>query len=386
MYVYRMASILDDLERIKSIDGDGMRNHLGRLPEFCEDAIERADKLEIPSLVKVSGGLSIQYTRPKKIVVAGMGGSAIVGSILKDWLRETLPIPIEVPRSYTLPAYADRDTLVFVVSYSGNTEEALRCFLEALERGCMIIATTSGGILQEYCQGIGVPLVRLPGGYPPRSALPYLLLPLATSLRKLGVLRSLDEEVEEAIAVLRKVGEEVKPDTLVSKNPAKRIALGLEAYIPLIIGSGFYESVALRMKTQFNENSKTPAKTEVFPELNHNMMVGWTERRDLTGKFSVILLRDHQEPAEIRERIEGTRSLVLDESAARVLEIWSRGSGRLARMLSTLYVGDYASFYLAILYGVDPTPIPVIDELKRRLDKVGMKRTLRKKFKKLTTG
>jgi glucose/mannose-6-phosphate isomerase len=386
MYVYRLASILDDLERIKSIDGDGMRNHLGRLPEFCEDAIERADKLEIPSLVKISGDLSIQYTRPKKIIVAGMGGSAIGGSILKEWLRETLPIPIEVPRSYTLPAYADKDTLVFAVSYSGNTEETLSCFLEALERRCMIIATTSGGMLQEYCQGIGIPLVRLPGGYPPRSALPYLLLPLATSLRKLGVPLSLDEEVKEAITVLREVGEEVKPDTPVSKNQAKGLALGLEGYIPLIIGSGFYKSVALRMKTQFNESSKTPAKTEVFPELNHNMMVGWTERRDLTGKFSVILLRDQQEPTEIRERIEATRSLVLDEGAARVLEIWSRGRGRLARVLSTLYVGDYASFYLAILYGVDPTPIPVIEELKRRLKKTGKKRKLLQKFKKLTTG
>jgi glucose/mannose-6-phosphate isomerase len=140
------------------------------------------------------------------------------------------------------------------------------------------------------------------------------------------------------------------------------------------------------MKTQFNESSKTPAKTEVFPELNHNMMVGWTERRDLTGKFSVILLRDQQEPDEIRERIEATRSLVLDEGAARVMEIWSRGRGKLARMLSTLYVGDYASFYLAILYGVDPTPIPIIEELKRRLEKAGKKRELLKKYKKLTTG
>jgi glucose/mannose-6-phosphate isomerase len=250
----------------------------------------------------------------------------------------------------------------------------------------MVIATTSGGILQEYCQRIRMPMVRLPGGYPPRSTVPYLLLPLAISLRKLGVPLRLDHEMVEAIAVLREVGEEVKPDTPVSRNRAKRLALGIEGHIPLIIGSRFYESVALRMKTQFNENSKTPAKTEVFPELNHNMIAGWTERRDMTGKFSVILLRDQQEPTEIRERIEATKSLVLDESAARVLEIWARGRSRLARMLSTLYVGDFASFYLAILYGVDPTPIWVINELKKRLEKMGKKGELHKKYKKLTTG
>jgi glucose/mannose-6-phosphate isomerase len=386
MSVYRLASLLDDVERIQRIDRDGMRTLLERFPEFCDDALKRAHALEIPPQITLSGSRIIQYTRPKTIIVAGMGGSAIGGSLLKDWLQDILLLPIEVPRSDSLPAYADQDTLVFVVSYSGNTEETVSCFVEALERGCMIIALTSGGVIQDYCHGLDVPLVRLPGGYPPRSALPYLLLPLATALRQLGVLPSLDAEVADALAVLRTVRAEVKPETPVSRNPAKRIALGLEGHIPLIIGAGFYGSVALRLKSQFNENSKTPASTEDFPELNHNVIAGWTERRDLTQNFSVILLRDLQEPSMTRARIEATRDLVLDKGAAQVLEIWSRGKGRLARMLSALYVGDYTSFYLATLYGVDPTPIPVISELKRRLEKGGTKRALHKKYAVLTTG
>jgi glucose/mannose-6-phosphate isomerase len=374
MYVYGLASLLDDVDRIQRIDRGGMLTRLESFPESCADALERANALDIPPQITLSGGRTIQYMRPKNIIVAGMGGSAIGGSLLKDWLRDIMPLPIEVPRSYSLPAYADRDTLVFAVSYSGNTEETVSCFVEALERGCMIIALTSGGVLQDNCQELGVPLVQLPSGYPPRSALPYLFLPLTIALRQLGVLPRLDEEVEEAIATLRAVREVVKAETPASQNPAKQVTLRLEASIPLIIGAEFYEGVALRLKTQLNENSKTPATTEILPELNHNMIVGWTGQRDLTRNFSVVLLRDPQEPPAIRERIEATRRLVLDEGAAQIVEIWARGRGRLARMLSTLYVGDYASFYLAILYGVDPTPTPVINELKRRLKTAGERR------------
>jgi len=379
-----MSSLLDNFDRIKAIDKGGMCGIQEGLPENCEDAIKRAEDLKIPKRVKVTEKLSISYGRPKKIIVVGMGGSAIGGNILKDWLRETLPIPIDVCRDYHLPAHADEGTLVLASSYSGNTEETISAFLEAVERRCMIIAISSNGILQEFSQRIGLPFIKLPGGYPPRSAVPYLFLPLAISLKKLGVLKGVDEEIREAIAVLRQVREEVKTATITTKNLAKRIALDVEGSIPVIYGFGFYEGIALRIKTQFNENSKTPSISLCFPELNHNETVGWTGREDLTKNFTVLLIRDRDEPPEIRTRIDVTRKLVFDGKARKVIEIHSMGKGKLAKMLSIMYVGDFASVYLAILYGIDPTPVKIIDELKKKLEeRVDKIKELRGKFEKI---
>jgi len=376
-----MNGILDDLEGMKRIDREGMGAILERLPEHCEDALGAAVNLKIPRRLKITEKLVIRYKKPEKIVFAGMGGSAIGGDLLKGWLRRSLPIPTEVCREYTLPAYADEETLLFVTSYSGNTEEALSCLVEGVRRRCMIVAISSDGVLRELSEKTRIPLVPLPGGYPPRSALPYLFFPLVIVLEKLGVVPKMGREVDEALTVLKEVREELRLETPVLENPAKKIATRLQGHIPLITGFGCYVSVARRMKTQFNENSKTPAKSEAFPELNHNEVVGWTRRGRLTQTYCVLLLRDPDEAPEIKTRIEVTKSLVFKDGAADVLEIWPRGQGILARMLSTMYVGDFASFYLALLYGVNPTPVAIIDELKKQMrdqvDKVG---ELRRQF------
>lgn len=366
-----MSSILDDVEQIKRIDRDGMLTILENLPEYCRDAVERAKELRIPKIVKISDKLSIRYRTPKQIIIVGMGGSAIGGHFLKDWLRSSTPIPIDVCQRYTLPAYANEETLVFATSYSGNTEETLTCFLEALERECMVICISSNGILQEFCERIGLPLVRLPTGFPPRSAIPYLFFPLVVTLKKVHVLTDIDDEIAEVIRILRAIRIDLKPESPISRNLAKKMAQSVEGKIPLISSFASYRSVALRIKTQFNENSKTPAKIEMFPELNHNETVGWTGKKNLTKNFSVILIRDYDEPVELKTRIDVTKQLVFDKGAANVFELWATGKGKLAKMFSAMYVGDYSSIYLAILYGINPTPVEIIDELKRQLrDKV----------------
>jgi glucose/mannose-6-phosphate isomerase len=380
-----MSATLDDMTKIKAIDKGDMCNIEMKFPENCEDAIKRAESLVIPKEVKATEKLKIKYRNPEEILVVGMGGSAIGGDLLKDWLRETLPLPSEVCREYHLPAYADEGTLVIVSSYSGNTEETLSMYLEALEKGCMTISVTSGGLLQEFNEKLGLPFVKLPGGYPPRSAMPYLFFPLVVSLKKLGVLSGVDDEIEEAVMVLKQVREEIKPENPTSMNLAKKLAKGVKGSIPFVCGFGFYQGVALRMKTQFNENGKTPAKAEFFSELNHNETVGWTGLRKLTKNFSVILIRDEMEPPEIRTRIDLTRKLVFDEGAKNVLEIYVRGVGKLARMLSAMYIGDFASVYLGILYGSDPTPVKIIDELKRQLnEKVNTAEELKEKFRRIS--
>jgi len=357
-----------------------------QFPEQIKDAITTSKTLTVPEKLEMQGKLSLKYGRPKNIIIAGMGGSAVGGNLLKDWLRSRLKIPIEVHRGYHLPAYADEKTLVLVVSYSGNTEETLSAYLEALEKRCMILAVTSGGLLREFSEKLGIPLAKLPEGYPPRSAIAYLFFPMVAALQKLEKMPFIEDEVKEAVAVVTKLREEIKPQTRTTLNPSKRLALGLKGSIPFVCGFDFYESVALRMKTQFNENSKTPAKVEFFPELNHNETVGWTGLPRLPRNFSVVLIRDDQEAIEIQTRIDITRRLVFDKCAKKVLEVRARGKSILARMFSTMYIGDFASIYLAVLYQINPAPVQIIDELKTQLiEKIDINKKVRDQFRTLIT-
>ena len=233
----------------------------------------------------------------------------------------------------------------------------------------MLVAVSSGGVLQEFSERLKIPLVKLPEKIQPRCAFPYLFFPLLIVLKKLGLVEPECGEVEEAIEVLREIRDEVKPESPTSRNLAKRLALDVKDSVPIIYGFGMYGGVAQRMKTQFNENSKIPSKCEVFPELNHNEIVGWTGPERLTKNFTVILIRDKNEPSEIKARIDVTKKLVLEKKAGKVIEVYARGRSKLARVLSVLYVGDFASVYLAILYGVDPTPVDVITRMKAELKK-----------------
>ena len=382
-----MSSVLDDESRINAIDKSNMLGIIERFPEFCNDALSLCKVLTFPKEVVLNRGKSICYHTPHQVIVTGMGGSAIGGDILKDWLEDRVHVPIQVNREYHLPAYADCDSLVVAVSYSGNTEETLSSYMEAVERGCMTLSLSSGGLLEEFNKRLGLPLIKLPAGYPPRSAMPYLFFPIAVGIRKLGVAGWYESEVDEAIKVVTELREELKAATHSRKNPAKQLAMSLKGSLPMVCGYGPFKSIALRIKTQFNENSKTPAKAEYFSELNHNETVGWSEARQLTRLFSVVLIRSDDEPPEIRARIEITRGLVFDEGAYKVLEIYARGEGKLAKMLSAMYVGDSSSVYLGVLYGFDPTPIPVIDELKKQLEmRVNKTSELKKRVEQLTDG
>jgi glucose/mannose-6-phosphate isomerase len=297
-----------------------------------------------------------------------MGGSAIGGEILHDWLRDTLPIPIEVCRDYTLPAYVNRDTLVFFNSYSGNTEEILTAFLAAIHRKCTATAVTSGGQLESFCRKLQVPQTVIPEGLQPRVALPYMFFPLPVLMEKMGILSKIDNQLEEAIHVLERVTKANAPDVPTKNNRAKQLATELLDTIPVVYGFRQYSSVAQRLKAQFNENSKVPSRYEAFPEVNHNETVGYEAPESLTKKTSIIIIRDPQEPLEIRNRIEITTNLVFNR-ANKVQEIWAEGKGKLAKMFSVICMGDFASVYLAILQNKDPTPVNLIDIVKKELAK-----------------
>ncbi len=358
------ATILDQPEEIKKIDKNNMLDHCMKLPDYCEDAIKRARQIKIPKKVEISKEISIKYGKPRNILIAGMGGSAIGGEMLRGWLRDELPVPVEICRDYSLPAYADKDTLAFAISYTGETDETLSAFVDAIRRGCMTIAITSGGHLLSFSKKLNIPHMVIPDGFPSRASFPYVFFPLAILLNRMQIVSDIEGDVEEAISVLRGVSRENSPRNPVENNLSKRLALELEGTIPVVYGFGPYEAVAHRLKTQFNENSKLLSRYDAFPELNHNEVVGWEASEDLTKNFSVILLRDRKAPPEIKYRIELTKSLVSDK-ARNVHEVYARGEGRLARMLSLKFMGDFLSVYLAILRGVDPTPVRSIQVVKR---------------------
>lgn len=311
---------------------------------------------------------NIPKYRFDKIIVCGVGGSAIGGDLLKNLLRDRIKIPIEVSREYHIPAYADDNTLVFCVTYSGNTEETLSQFVEAVERKCKIIGITSGGNLKEWCRKLKRPCVSIPAGHQPRAALPYLFLTMVVCLQKLGLI-NLEAELEETVRIL----EKLKP------VEADKIAASLKGSIPVVYAPSEFSGVAKRIKTQFNENSKVPARYNVLPELDHNEIVGY-QNDSLNKNASVIILRDKNESEEARGRIEITKDVIKD-STKRIDEIWARGKSRMAKIMSLIYIGDRLSYKLAELNEVDPTPVENIERLKKMLeDRLGYVKKLEKRL------
>lgn len=346
--------VLDNPDDVKTIDKGNMLELCEKMPDLCRDAIKRAEK------VKISHAL------PRNIIVVGMGGSAIGGQLLKDWLHDKAAVPIEIVRDYILPRYANENSLVIAVSYSGKTEETLSAFLEAVKRHCMIITVSSGGQLQAFAERMKTSHISIPSGIAPRAAIAYTFFPLVVLMEKLGIVKKVREEVEETLQILTKVSDENKLNVPMKNNQAKKIAAEIEGTVPIVYGFRQYGSIARRMKCQFNENSKVPSKFDVFSELNHNEIVGWEAPQNLTRHFSIVLIRDPQEPPEIKHRIEITKQIA-SKKVGKILEISALGRHKLARMLSVMYVGDFASIYLAVLGGVDPTPTKTIADLKRKM-------------------
>ncbi len=352
--------ILDEPDEIKAVDKSNMINFSVDSAKRYLDAAKLAEKIKI------------NYPKPDNIIVSGMGGSAIGGDLLKDWARNKTDVPIEINREYDLPAYAGKKTLVLITSYSGDTEESLGAFLDALKRKCMIFCVSSGGALLENAERLKVPYLRVPGGNPPRAALPYLFVPLIFVLEKMGLVSGVREEFAEAVSLLEKVSKDNSPEKPAENNFAKTLALGIGKTSPVVYGFGFYRSVAERFKQQFNENTKIPAKWEVFSELNHNEIVGWESSGDVAKCFTAIIIRDKAEPTEVRSRIEITKEM-LEKAGVKLFEVSAQGKSPLAKMLSTICVGDFTSIYLAILHGVDPTPVKTINYLKDTLKKNGVR-------------
>jgi glucose/mannose-6-phosphate isomerase len=344
--------ILDDPQRLADADPFDTRGVLAGFPRQCREARTLRANPAGPQ------------ERPRLIVVAGMGGSAAGGDLLATCAADTLDVPVIVHRGYGLPAAAGPHTLVLASSYSGDTEEALSAVDVALSRKLPVVALTAGGRLAALAEHHRLPRVTLPAGLMPRMALGYLFLPALRVLAGCGAEVASQSDIDEAVGVLEALAAELAPARPAASNEAKRLALAIGDRLPVVYGGPVTGAVAYRWKTDVEENAKTFAIAGVLPEMNHNEIEAW--RPPAAGGFHAVLLREKGEPAEIARRF----SLLCDiigPGAGGVSETWARGRARVARLLALAYLGQWTSYYLAVLRGIDPWTVPRLDELKRRL-------------------
>ena len=348
----RAVASLDDVAALKHGDPHDARHVLADFAHQCRAAARL--RPEPPPRV----------TAPPVVVMAGMGGSAAGGDVLAACAGERLPVPIVVHRGYGLPPTASGRAFVVASSYSGSTGEVLSAVDVALERGLAIAAITSGGALGERAARHGLPTVLLPGGLMPRMALGYLLFPAIAVLRTIGLEVATEAEVAEALDVVEALVTGLVPERPSAQNEAKRLALAIGDRLPAVYGGPVTGAVAYRWKTDMEENAKAFALSGVIPEMNHNAIEAW--RAPNAGRMQLVLLREEDEPPAIARRFAVLRELIGGEAGG-VSECWARGRGRLARLVSLAYLGQWTSYYLALLRGVDPWTVPLLDELKRRV-------------------
>jgi glucose/mannose-6-phosphate isomerase len=343
---------LDDIRELEALDRHDTRGVLAEFPEQCR----RARALTVTP--------AFAGPRPRVVVIAGMGGSAAAGDVVAACATDTLDVPVVVHRGYGLPAAASRDALVLAMSYSGDTAEVLSATETALERQVAVVAITAGGALGALAESRHLPLVTLPRGLMPRMALGYLLVPALRILAHAGAPVVDDGDIEEALGVLAGQAEALGPARPCGDNEAKRLALALGNRLPAIYGGPLTAAAAYRWKTDFEENAKVLAVAGAVPEMNHNEIETW--RTSDACSRHLLLLRDKNEAPEIAGRFRLLEAM-LRPTAGGVDEVWAHGRSRLSRLLSLAYTGQWVSYYLAILRGIDPWPVPVLDEVKRRL-------------------
>lgn len=353
------AAVLDDLHAIRALDPANMYNRIFDFPEQMASALKIIESIRVPAA---------EFSGIRNIVCVGMGGSAIGGDLVRSLLSGTLMIPFHICRNYTLPEFVDDETLVIVSSYSGNTEETLAALDDALARKALVVGLTTGGILEEVAKLNEFPLIVVPSGMQPRAALGYSFVPILIFLEKIGLVKGQTKELQAAIKEMQIWREAYIEDLTTEENPAKKLASLLAGRMPIIYGgAGLTEVVSVRWKGQLCENAKVLSFANQFPEWNHNELVGWCELvRPHKDHLAVIMLHDTGDHPRISRRTDIARAII-ERTGVPVYDIQGQGTSPIARMFSLIQLGDFTSYYLAILNKVDPTPVAAIETLKRAL-------------------
>jgi len=347
------AALLDDAQARARLDPGGMGDSIRGLPEQCREAWEAARRLEIPAT----------YREIDRIVILGMGGSAIAGDIFRLLLARECPVPVLNQRHYDLPPYVDGRTLLIAASFSGNTEETLSAFQQGLATPAKKLVLTTGGRLLTTARANGVPAFVFQFRGEPRSAFGFGLMPLLAVAEATGLMPGVVRDVEEAIAAMESLRSRIGEEAPLADNAAKALAVKLAGRLPVIYGAEVLTEVAHRWKSQLNESTKVWAFYEHLPEANHNALVSYDLPPELSRLVYVVYLRSPDFHPRVSLHGEFSQR-ALAEAGVEYAEFRAEGRSALAQAMTCVLMGDYVSYYLALLNGVDPTPTTVIDNLK----------------------
>jgi glucose/mannose-6-phosphate isomerase len=348
---------LDTAEIYGRLDPHGLLGRIEGLPEQIAGAWGAARALDLPA----------PYRGATEIVVLGMGGSGIGGALLQALAVDLgTRTPVRVVRGYRLPASVSEHALVLASSNSGDTEETVDAFRQAIERGGMCVAIATGGRIATMARDAGVPLLSFAWEGEPRSALGWSFASLLAICGKLGLMPDLDDELPSALDQMRALGRGIGRDAPEASNQAKQLARRLTGRLPVFIGAEAMAPVAYRWRTQVNENGKSWAIADELPEMNHNAPVGYGLPRRVVPLLHAVLLRHAAVHPRIALRIDATHDQMRRAGVdAEIVEV--AGDSLLAQMLCGLILGDYTSYYLGLLNGVAPSPVEPLIELKSYL-------------------
>lgn len=294
---------------------------------------------------------------PATVLLTGLGGSGIGGSIVQNYVHDKLKVPFVVNKDYFLPAFVNASTLVIVCSYSGNTEETLQAMKDAIKAKAKVVCITSGGEVEALAGKKGLDCIIIPGGMPPRSCVGYSIVQILYVLKHFGLLRTkFAAEINAAIELLKK-------DRRAIEKKAMGIAQKLDGKTPIIYAASTFEGLAIRIRQQINENSKMLAWHGAIPEMNHNELVGW---RDKDGSRAVLLLRNENDYERVQTRMDINKKIIR-KYTSNIIEVYSKGESYWEQLFYFIHLTDWVSVYLADLHGVDATEVKVIDFLKGSL-------------------
>lgn len=305
----------------------------------------------------------VDKSKINNIIITGLGGSAIAGDLLKNFLRIELKYPYQVNRNYYLPSFANGNSLLIVSSYSGNTEETIEVFRQGIDKGCQIICVTTGGTISKIAQEFNLPIVYLKTGFQPRYALGVSFFTLLRIFQELNLIENQNEKVFSIIKLWKGKGNEFSNEN----NEAIVTANKILNKIPVIYSAeDFTSAVGNRLKCQFNENSKLHAFHNVIPELNHNEIIGWESFEKINFNCVLISIHDKSYHEQIKKRFSITETLI-EKSGCNVIKISASQNSFKERLMYLIYFGDWLTYYTAVLRGFDPSTIKNIDFLKESL-------------------
>jgi len=348
---------LDDLDFFKKIDTLDMLSEIDHLPDQLALAYELGLQHDLPGWKDI-----------KQVVIAGMGGSAIGADLLASYCAPLAPIPVYVHRDYGLPFFArGAETLVVCSSHSGDTEETLDAFDEACKAECRVLAVSTGGELAKRARENHIPVWTFEHAGQPRAAVGFSFGLLLAMLQRLECIPDQKEALDDALASMKQSQERIRVEIPTVKNPAKRYAGQLMGRWVTIVASGVLSAVARRWKGQLNEITKAGANFEILPEADHNTLAGTMHPQEVLNPHTMTLfLRAPSDHPRNRLRSDLTRKAFMLEGMNTDF-VNARGRTPLAQMWTMILFGDYVAYYLAMGYGVDPTPVEVLEDFKRSM-------------------